>query len=639
MLAMKRAGKNWATLLLGGLAFSGIILCAQAQETESGALGRDGIEFLATSTGRLPGEQVHPSLALGSQGGFLVWEDNVSDLEGLGISAQRLDASLQPVGGEFRVNEIGKDDQEAPSAAVLANGQTLFAWQSGVRGIQKVAYRVLDENGIFGEEMSLSQEGLFQKEVQVAALSDGSAVILWSSADASGKPMGVYMQQISSGGEKLGAIKAVSDSLGNRSGTVTALTKGGFAVAWLEESLSTIVNEDGTYEKAQINTGVKVQLFANDLTPSGNASVVSPLGAVVSNPKIAAGPYGIAVAWSVVVLEGRTQTWNVGGAVLDSAGVLTKSLPVLNTYLPGDQFLPQLAACQENYFAVWTSLRQDGSFEGVFGRLFNASGFVSDEVLVNTTTLLSQIHPTVASDKDGFMVAWSCYLLGDASFDLMAQRYLCDSDGVLLDKPQAPFAYALTEYDLFVSWPAVAGRAVKEYQLFIDQQPALILTEPFYTLEDLTPGASRSFSYRYVLESGVISPVSEVAVAKTWGTDKNRDGIPDDWQVLYFGSDKSKWPAASLDSDGDGVSNLDEFLAGTSPTDPESVLKTSLKVTSQGVRLEWGTVPGFVYQVQSSEDMQKWANLGAPRRATAKKDSMALEPDKKRFFRIVRVSR
>jgi len=134
-------------LLLGGLAFSGIILCAQAQETESGALGRDGIEFLATSTGRLPGEQVHPSLALGSQGGFLVWEDNVSDLEGLGISAQRLDASLQPVGGEFRVNEIGEDDQEAPAAAVLAGGQALFAWQSGVRGAQKAAYRVLDENG------------------------------------------------------------------------------------------------------------------------------------------------------------------------------------------------------------------------------------------------------------------------------------------------------------------------------------------------------------------------------------------------------------------------------------------------------------------------------------------------------------
>ncbi|MDI9401243.1 MAG: thrombospondin type 3 repeat-containing protein [Limisphaerales bacterium] len=639
MLAMKKAGKNWAMLLLGSLAFSGIVFCATAQVTESGALGRDGTEFLATSTGRLPGEQTHPSLALGGQGGFLVWEDNVSDLDGLGVSAQRLDASLQPVGGEFRVNEIGKADQEAPVAAMLSGGQALFAWQSGVRGIQKVAYRLLDENGLFGAEQSLSQEGLYQKEVQVAALTDGTAVILWSSADASGKPMGVYMQRVSASGEKLGGIQAVSSALGNRSGSIAALSDGGFAVAWLKESLSTELNPDGSYKSAQLDAGVKVQLFGNDLGALGGVSTVSPVGEIVSNPTIAAGPYGMAVAWSVVVLSEKSQTWDVGGAVLDLTGKPVKSLPVINTYLPGDQFLPQLAACQENYFAVWTSLRQDGSFEGVFGRLFNASGFVSNEVQVNTTSFLNQIHPTVAASERGFMVCWSSYLLGDASFDLMAQRYLCDSDGIVLDQPEAPFAYGLTEYEIFVSWPAVAGRAVKEYQLFIDGAPALSLSEPFYTLEDLSPGSSRSFSYRYVLESGVVSPVSKITTAKTWGADKNRDGLPDDWQALYFGSDKDKWPSAWEDSDGDGVSNLDEFLAGTDPTDPESALKTSLKVTAQGVRLEWGTVPGFVYQVQSSEGMQEWANLGVPRRATAGKDSIALEPDKKRFFRIVRVSR
>jgi hypothetical protein len=85
------------------------------------------------------------------------------------------------------------------------------------------------------------------------------------------------------------------------------------------------------------------------------------------------------------------------------------------------------------------------------------------------------------------------------------------------------------------------------------------------------------------------------------------------------------------------VSNLDEFLAGTNPIDKESALTTKLKMTSQGVRLEWNTVAGFVYQVQSSADTKSWTNLGAPRRAAGKVDSMVLDPAQKSFYRIIRM--
>ena len=76
MLAMKRAGMNWA-VLLSGIAVSGFVFSAQAQE-DGVILGQDGTEYLITSAGRLPGEQTNPSLALGQQGGFVVWQDNVS---------------------------------------------------------------------------------------------------------------------------------------------------------------------------------------------------------------------------------------------------------------------------------------------------------------------------------------------------------------------------------------------------------------------------------------------------------------------------------------------------------------------------------------------------------------------------------
>src|ERR1051325_4510083 len=98
--------------------------------------------------GLLPGDQVNPQLALNSSGGYLVWQDNTTDGDGVGISARRINSSLSGTLGVFRVNEKGAGDQLNPRVAMLKNGGAVFAWQSGASA-SRIYARFLKPDGTF----------------------------------------------------------------------------------------------------------------------------------------------------------------------------------------------------------------------------------------------------------------------------------------------------------------------------------------------------------------------------------------------------------------------------------------------------------------------------------------------------------
>lgn len=54
--------------------------------------------------------------------------------------------------------------------------------------------------------------------------------------------------------------------------------------------------------------------------------------------------------------------------------------------------------------------------------------------------------------------------------------------------------------------------------------------------------------------------------------DDDNDGIPDFWEIFY-GLDPGNATDASLDRDGDGITNIDEFEAGTNPSQDETEIK------------------------------------------------------------------
>src|SRR5882757_1409731 len=61
---------------------------------------RQGGEYALA--GVLPGDQVHPQVSLTSSGGYVVWQDNAIDNNGLGIGAMQLDGSFTGSGVPFR---------------------------------------------------------------------------------------------------------------------------------------------------------------------------------------------------------------------------------------------------------------------------------------------------------------------------------------------------------------------------------------------------------------------------------------------------------------------------------------------------------------------------------------------------------
>jgi hypothetical protein len=94
----------------------------------------------------------------------------------------------------------------------------------------------------------------------------------------------------------------------------------------------------------------------------------------------------------------------------------------------------------------------------------------------------------------------------------------------------------------------------------------------------------------------------------SWG-----DGIPDTWRLIYFGTVSNLLSAADLDPDGDGASNWQEYVAGTNPMDPNSVLQLTPGTPSPGFSLQWPSVVGKTYLVQSSVSLfsTNWATTAS----------------------------
>lgn len=584
--------------------------------------------------GALVGDQVHSDVAIKTTGGWVVWEDAFTDGSGLGISARRLDSSLSGQLSAMRVNQIGSQDQERPRVGLLGNGGAVFAWQGGKLGFQNIYARFLSSTNTWatGDILVNTHTNGSKLEAALGVLSGGNVVVAWSSFNqvAANSLRDVYFQRFSATGQKLGgevSVNLVSD-YNQRSPAVAALADGRFALAWVTEQ-----------QRHENSVDVMARFFdANGNPLTGEILVNSSVNVCASPRVVGSSDGGFLVAWMQKDLVNVSNSWDIVVRPVSSSGLLGAERTV-NARLYGDQFDPQLAVAGNNFLVTWNSLGQDGSRDGIFGQYLQGDGsLVGGEFRVNSTTMGQQFQPALAGDGvSRFLAVWSGYAVGVNSFDLFAQRFADTAQP--LPAPDAPMVSVLSSNALSVAWPVLAGFSVSNYEVYADgaATPTASPTANHWTMTGLASSSTHWFQLAYVLNDGRRSPLSAATTNTTFGGLWYYNAIPQEWMTEYYGSAFWMWPSPEADSDGDGVSNRNEFLAGTDPTDASSVLRLRLQRTPQGMYVNWNTEPGLIYQLQSSANLGPWSNVGGPRFAAGYLDSLYVGAGNMGYYRVIRL--
>ena len=650
--------------LVSGLMLVVMLSLSTTAQSQTNYFGPNGTEYAVI--GSLAGDQIYPDAAVNTAGGLVVWQDNITDGDGWGISARRLDSTLSGNLGVFRVNVAGAGNQENPKAVLLKNGGGAFVWQGGLPGAQHIYARFLSASNTFLSTTDIlvnSSTNSFQISPAAAVLNNSNVVVVWASYRQAGlnSMQDVYAQILSPTGAKVGSEFLVNQftDFNQRSPSVAAQPGGGFIVVWVSEQQRVAPASLGTntaYVSASAISTPSVDIYARMFgasgSPAGNEFLVNNNFNPCATPAVSVATDGsFLVAWTAHDSVILTNSWDIYARSFNSAGA-GGSVITVNTRMYGDEFSPRVSAIGSEYLVVWTSLGQDGSREGVYAQFVHKDGaLIGNEILVNKTTASQQMYPSVASDgANQFFVVWSSFTGLPNQFDLFAQRYL--STSALLQPLSAPYVWNpftvvsnVYQPQLVVSWTPLLGLAISNYEVYVNGSsvPTGLTTSNQWTMttaHGLTVNATRSFQVDYVMMDGRRAPISASTSGTTWGG-LNWGGIPYEWMAVFFGGyyngnyNTSFWPQPTTRIAAGGPTLKDIFISGGNPYDSSTWLKQSLVKTPQGLFLNWNTQLGAMYQVQSTASLTGWLNVGSPRFAAGTNDSIYVGGSPVGYYRVI----
>ncbi len=361
------------------------------------------------------------SAAADNTGNFVVvWQSGAQDGSGEGIFGQRYDAAGNPLGDEFQVSSYTTDSQSRPSVASDDVGNLVVVWQDYSRDGS--------DRGVFGQRYDSSGNRVggdfqinsyttgIQDNPSVAADAVGNFVVAWRSDAQDGSGFGIFGQRYDATGDPVGGEFQINTytTSAQLSPSVATDDVGNFVVAWQDDS------QDGSdsgifgqrYDAAGNPLGGEFQVNSYTTGPQRNASVEAD----------EAGNF--VIVWRSDAQDGSGR--GVFGQLYDSAGTPLASEFQANSHTAGDQSRASVALDDVGDFVVtWTSDLQDGSANGIFGQRYDAVGNPQGtELQINSFTTDGQTGSSVTAQSAGtFVITWSSYLQ-DGSSDGVFGRIL-----------------------------------------------------------------------------------------------------------------------------------------------------------------------------------------------------------------------
>ncbi|MGZ8899391.1 MAG: lamin tail domain-containing protein, partial [Limisphaerales bacterium] len=239
-------------------------------------------------------------------------------------------------------------------------------------------------------------------------------------------------------------------------------------------------------------------------------------------------------------------------------------------------------------------------------------------VPANGSVVVTSFAPTNSTEVARFK---NFYGVGSSNITVVGPftgQLANSSDRITLEKPDAPDA---------VGEPIVW----------------VVVDEVIYTDASGADGTSESLHRASHTRTGN-DPANIFAAAPTPGFatqitngDRDNDGMPDEWELVN-GFDPDDASDASLDSDNDGLTNVEEYRAGTNPKSAGSRFDLEVARVGSSASLTFESISGKTYSILYADVLatgqwQKLRDVSGASGAVTVNDPSPLESE--RFYRLV----